>query len=106
MSVRDYAGESADISRAVAGDTLPKAFLRTAAATPDVVALRRMVGDGTDGWDETTYPEPRDQVAGVAPGLQAAGLGRGQTVVLMMRNRPEFHVVDLVAMMCWRTERI
>ena len=97
MSVRDYAGESADINRAVAGDTLPKAFLRTAAATPDVVALRRMVGDGVDGWEETTYRDLRDQVAGVAAGLQAAGLGPGQTVVLMMRNRPEFHVVDLAA---------
>ena len=33
----------------------------------------------------------------MAAGLQAAGLGPGQRVVLMMRNRPEFHVVDLAA---------
>ena len=38
-----------------------------------------------------------DRVAGVAAGLQAAGLRPGQRVVLMMRNRPEFHVVDLAA---------
>ena len=47
----------------VAGDTLPKAFLRTAAANPGVVALRRMVGEGAGGWEETTYGELGDQVA-------------------------------------------
>ena len=82
---------------AVAGDTLPKAFLRTVAANPGVVALRRMVGEGADGWEETTYRQLRDQVAAVAAGLQAAGLRPGQRMVLMMRNRPEFHVVDLAA---------
>ena len=97
MSVRDYAAESAEINAVVAGDTLPKAFLRTAAANPGVVALRRMVGEGAGGWEETTYRELRDQVAGVAAGLQAAGLRPGQRMVLMMRNRPEFHVVDLAA---------
>jgi long-chain acyl-CoA synthetase len=58
--------------------------------------LRRLVGDGAGGW-ETTYRELGDQVAGVAAGLQAAGLRPGQRMVLMMRNRPEFHVVDLAA---------
>ena len=97
MNVRDYAAETAEINAVVAGDTIPKAFLRTAAANPGVVALRRMVGEGTGGWEETTYRELRDLVAGVAAGLQAAGLRPGQRMVLMMRNRPEFHVVDLAA---------
>jgi long-chain acyl-CoA synthetase len=97
MGVRDYAAESAEINAVVAGDTLPKAFLRTAVANPGVIALRRMVGDGAGGWTETTYRELGDQVAGVAAGLQAAGLRPGQRMVLMMRNRPEFHVVDLAA---------
>jgi long-chain acyl-CoA synthetase len=97
MNVRDYAAERTEINAVVAGDTLPKAFLRTAGANPGVVALRRMAGDGADSWEETTYRDMRDEVAGVAAGLQAAGLGPDQTVVLMMRNRPEFHVVDLAA---------
>jgi long-subunit acyl-CoA synthetase (AMP-forming) len=97
MNVRDYAAETAEIDAVVAGDTLPKAFLRTAEASPGVVGLRRMVGEGADRWEETTYQELRDEVAGVAAGLQAAGLRPGQTIVLMMRNRPEFHVVDLAA---------
>jgi long-chain acyl-CoA synthetase len=97
MSVRDYAVESAEINAVVARDTLPKAFLRTAAANPRVVALRRMVDEGADVWEETTYRQLRDEVAAVAAGLRAAGLRPGQTIVLMMRNRPEFHVVDLAA---------
>ena len=97
MSVRDYAVEAAEINAVVAGDTLPRAFLRTVAANPGVVALRRMVGEGSDGWEETTYGQLGDEVAAVAAGLEAAGLRPGQRMVLMMRNRPEFHVVDLAA---------
>ena len=97
MNVRDYAAEIAEINALVAGDTLPKAFLRTAAANPGVGALRRMVGESSGGWEETTYGQLRDQVARVVAGLQAAGLRKGQRMVLMMRNRPEFHVVDLAA---------
>jgi long-chain acyl-CoA synthetase len=97
MNVRDYPAEIAEINAAVAGDTLPKAFLRTAAVNPAVVALRRKVGDGAGGWEETTYGQLRDEVARVVAGLRATGLGHGQRIVLMMRNRPEFHVVDLAA---------
>ncbi len=92
---RDYDAEIADIEAKVAGDTLPKAFLRTVAANPDVVALRRMADDAPGGWEATTYAQLRDEVARVATGLAAAGVTEGQRVVLMMRNRPEFHVVDL-----------
>jgi long-chain acyl-CoA synthetase len=91
---RDYAAEIEEIRASVSGDTLPKAFLRTVRAHPSVVALRRMEGSA---WVEMTYDELREQVARAAAGLQAAGLGQGQRVVLMMRNRPEFHVVDLAA---------
>ena len=97
MNARDYAAESAEINAVVAGDTLPKAFLRTAAANPGVVAVRRRIGEAGGGWEDTTYRQLADQVAGVAAGLQAAGVQPGQRTVLMMRNRPEFHVVDLAA---------
>ena len=52
---------------------------------------------GAGEWEETTYAQLRDQVARVTAGLRAAGLGEGQRMVMMMRNRPEFHVVDLAA---------
>jgi long-chain acyl-CoA synthetase len=96
-TVRDYDAEIAEINALVAVDTLPKAFLRTVAVNPEVVALRRMTGDGAGEWEETTYAQLRQQVARVAAGLQAAGLQPGHRMVLMMRNRPEFHVVDLAA---------
>jgi long-chain acyl-CoA synthetase len=94
-TTRDYDAEIADIDALVAGDTLPKAFLRTSAENPGVVALRRMSGDGAGDWEETTYAQLREQVSRLAAGLQVAGVGPGQRVVMMMRNRPEFHVVDL-----------
>jgi long-chain acyl-CoA synthetase len=97
MVVRDYAGEIAGIDAVVAGDTLPRAFLRTATTNPGVVALRRKEGDGAGEWEEMTYGQLRDEVARIVAGLRAAGLGQGQAMVLMMRNRPEFHVVDLAA---------
>ena len=96
-TVRDYAAERDEINAMIGEDTVPKVFLRTADAHPDVVALRRMAGDAPDAWEETTYGALREQVAAVAGGLQAAGLEPGQRIVLMMRNRPEFHVVDLAA---------
>jgi long-chain acyl-CoA synthetase len=95
LTDRDFAAEAADIAAVVGDDTLPKAFLRTSEANADVVALRRMSGPGE--WEETTYRQVRDQVARVTAGLRAAGLREGQRMVLMMRNRPEFHVVDLAA---------
>ena len=97
MTVRDHVAEFAEINALVSGDTLPKAFLRTATANPGVVALRRMVDESAGGWEETTYGQLRDQVARVVAGLHAAGLRQSQRLVLMMRNRPEFHVVDLAA---------
>jgi long-chain acyl-CoA synthetase len=92
---RNFDAEIADIEATVAGDTLPKAFLRTAAAHPEVVALRRMADDAPGGWEETTFAQLHDQVARLAAGLAAAGVSPGQRVVLMMRNRPEFHAIDL-----------
>jgi long-chain acyl-CoA synthetase len=96
MSVtRDYDAEIEEITAQVAGETIPKAFLRTAAANAGVVAVRRLADD--DSWEETTYSELREQVAKVAAGLAANGVEQGQRIVVMMRNRPEFHVVDLAA---------
>jgi long-chain acyl-CoA synthetase len=50
--------------------------------------------DGED-WRTLSWTEVADQVARVAAGLKEQGIGAGDRVVLMLRNRPEFHVVDL-----------
>ncbi len=77
----------------VAGLTAPMQFLRTVAEHGDVIALRAMEADGS--WREWSYRQLAEQVARTAAGLRAAGVRPGQRVVLMMRNRPEFHWLDI-----------
>ncbi|MDT7598006.1 MAG: long-chain acyl-CoA synthetase, partial [Pseudonocardiales bacterium] len=42
-----------------------------------------------------TWARYAEQACRVASGLAALGLARGARVALMMRNRPEFHVLDM-----------
>lgn len=76
--------------------TLCDDFLDTVRGHGSLVALRGRREDGS--WDEWTYERYADGVARVAAGLRALGVGRGDRVVLMMRNRPEFHVADLATL--------
>lgn len=85
----------AEIDAAVAGDTAPRAFLRLAEAHADQPALHRLVGD--DEWETHTFGQVRDRAARAAAGLLALGVQPGERVLLMMRNRPDFHWFDLAA---------
>jgi long-chain acyl-CoA synthetase len=85
-----------DIDAKVEGQTVPKLFLQTIAEHGDLVVLRWK--DATDAWHEMTFNELGDQVARAAAGLAAAGLGKGDRLLLMVRNRPEFHVLDTAAL--------
>ncbi|KAA1426975.1 AMP-dependent synthetase/ligase [Nocardioides antri] len=69
--------------------TLCAAFQQTAAAHPDAVALRT-----PDDSVSLTWRQYADRVRAVAAGLAALGVQRGDTVALMLTNRPEFHVAD------------
>jgi long-chain acyl-CoA synthetase len=69
--------------------TLCATFQATAAKHPDLVALRTPADAVTVTWRE--YAE---RVRRIAAGLAALGVRRGDTVALMMVNRPEFHLVD------------
>src|SRR5262249_56796438 len=40
----------------------------------------------------------RARVEGLVGGLATRGLERGETIALMLSNRPEFHICDLAAM--------
>jgi long-subunit acyl-CoA synthetase (AMP-forming) len=84
----------------VAGQTFASRWLETVAAHPDLVALRSKDGDS---WVEITFADLADRVARTASGLRALGVGSGDRVVMMMRNIPEFHVVDLAAVFCGAT---
>ncbi len=73
--------------------TLPHAFQETAALLPDSVAIRT-VGDEV----VITWRQYADRVQKIATGLAALGVERGDTVGLMLRNRPEFHLADTAVM--------
>jgi long-chain acyl-CoA synthetase len=98
MAVTDVTKE--DLDERVAGKTVPSMFLETARANADLVALREKRGDG---WVETTYREYEERVARATAGLERLGLGAGDRIVLMMRNRPEFHYLDVAATMLGAT---
>lgn len=88
---------SAEIQAVIEGDTVPTAFLRTVEALGDLTALRWKNEDGS--WGEKTYGQYADEVSLVAAGLANLGVGRGDRVMLMIRNRPEFHVLDVAVVM-------
>jgi long-chain acyl-CoA synthetase len=90
---------SAIIDR-IEGKTVARAFLDTVAARGDAVALRWKEGDD---WHEMTWNDYRDRVARLAGGLKERGVSRGDRIVMMMRNCPEFHLVDMAALMLGAT---
>ena len=77
----------------VKGRTVATEFLATVEAHRDQVALRWAEDDGS--WGSMTFGEMADRVAAAAAGLHALGVGHGDRVVLMMRNIPAFHWLDM-----------
>ena len=71
--------------------TLPQTFAQTVAAHGNDVALRWKDGDAFREWTWNDYADRVGHCRRRAPRL---GVGRGDRVVLMLRNRPEFHVAD------------
>jgi long-chain acyl-CoA synthetase len=73
--------------------TMCEAFQASAARDPDAVALRTP-GDAVS----LTWREYATRVRAIAGGLAGLGVQRGETVALMLTNRPEFHVFDTAAL--------
>jgi long-chain acyl-CoA synthetase len=82
-----------ELDAAAAGETILTRFLATVAAHPQQVALRARRPD--DSYQEWTYAEHASRVAASAAHLRALGVAAGDRVVLMMRNIPDFHFIDL-----------
>lgn len=68
------------------------AFQRVAAIDPDAVAVRSVGGEHSLTWRDYAA-----QVREIAAGLSALGVGRGDTVALMMANRVEFYPLEVGA---------
>jgi long-chain acyl-CoA synthetase len=73
--------------------TLCSAFQDRVARTPDALALRTL-GDAVT----VTWRQYGERVRSIAAGLAALGVTRGDTVALMMTNRPEFFFIDAAAL--------
>jgi long-subunit acyl-CoA synthetase (AMP-forming) len=80
------------VGRAVDAPTIADAFRRTAATYPDRVAVRTRNDDVSLTWSEL-----RERVDALARGLAGLGVERGDSVAIMLSNRPEFHIADLAA---------
>ncbi|MFN2617346.1 MAG: long-chain fatty acid--CoA ligase [Thermoleophilaceae bacterium] len=78
---------------ALDAETVCEAFQRTAEAHPDRVALRTKGDEFCCTWGE--YAE---RVRELAAGFAALGLEKGDTLALMLTNRPEFHLADAAGM--------
>src|SRR3954462_13993920 len=70
---------------------------------PDAVALRSLGSQGTLDGEVWTWRDYADRAARFAGGLAALGVKRGDRVVIMLRNRLEFHVADLGALLVGAT---
>ena len=75
-----------------AAQNLVKAFEATVERLEDDVAIRTADDSVTLSWNEV-----RDRSRAIAGGLADLGVSKGDTVALLLNNRPEFIPVDLAA---------
>jgi long-subunit acyl-CoA synthetase (AMP-forming) len=78
-------------------DTIPSRFLETVRGRSDSVAFR------SPGGAELTFGAYGDRAARVARGLRELGVGHGDRVVMLIGNRPEFHVADMAVLLLGAT---
>jgi long-subunit acyl-CoA synthetase (AMP-forming) len=82
-----------DEAPAIDAQTVCEAFQRTAKENADRVFLRTPAGEL-----ELTFAQTAARVKAIATGLHSLGVRRGDTVGLMLVNRPEFNLCDNAAL--------
>ncbi|MEP4651617.1 MAG: AMP-dependent synthetase/ligase [Ilumatobacter sp.] len=92
---------SADLYERMAGRNLPQRFLENVErnGSVEVVNWKNSAGD----WVSRTLDELADDAARLVTSLQDLGVGKGDKVVMMIRNRQEFHAIDLAVLFCGAT---
>ncbi|WP_433733999.1 AMP-dependent synthetase/ligase [Nocardia sp. CA-129566] len=73
--------------------TVVEAFQETVTLRPDQIALRTV-----GGTREITWREYGERVRSIAAGLAKLGARHGDTIGIMLTNRPEFNLVDTAAL--------
>lgn len=91
---------SDEIAALVKGQTIATAFVDIVVKCGHQVALRWKDGDDSRSMSWRDYG---DAVARAATGLRQLGVKPGDRVVLMLRNIPEFHVLDTAVVFCGAT---
>jgi long-chain acyl-CoA synthetase len=79
---------------ALYAQNLPLAFARTVERIPDDPAIVWAEGDEQR---QLTWAEVAERVRRIAGGLAGLGVSKGDTVAIMLNNRPEFIPIDLAA---------
>ncbi|HVR04989.1 MAG TPA: AMP-binding protein, partial [Solirubrobacteraceae bacterium] len=93
-SPADTQSQPTQVREAAHAPTILAAFQLTSAELAGDVAIRTKDDAETLTWEQWDR-RARD----LAGGLHRLGLRRGDTVAIMLANRPEFHVADLAAVM-------
>ena len=91
---------TADLATAVHDKTVASSFVEAVDRFGARTALRWKQGDD---WRTMSWTDYGDRVSRVAAGLRERGVKPGDRVVLMMRNIPEFHVIDMAVYFCGAT---
>jgi long-chain acyl-CoA synthetase len=85
---------SETIDERLTAETLPQLMLRTVAARAGRTAVK-----ASDGTATLTYDGLLAEALEIAAGYAGLGIRRGDTVALMLTNRPEFFAFDLAALL-------
>ncbi len=91
---------AAEIDARIVAATVATRFRDTVAKYPDRVALRSWNGDTPT---DITWAEYALRACRVAAALADAGVTRGDRVVFLITNRPEFHIADVAALLVGAT---
>jgi long-chain acyl-CoA synthetase len=92
---------SQELHDRIDGQNLPKRFLANVGRNGSVEVVNWKTSSGE--WAAKTLDEIADDTARLTTSLKDLGVGKGDTVVLMLKNRQEFHAIDLAVLFCGAT---
>ena len=92
---------SQDLHDRIAGQNVPKRFLANVARNASTTVLEWK--DSVGRLAVVDLEELAALTARLTAALQDLGVAHGDRVVMMLRNRPEFHALDLAVLFCGAT---